>query len=254
MKYIIFTSGNFYDCSEMFHKSKVCFRYKQVFIEKKFFIMRKFTVTEEEKKQILESHMSHGYKQGVLFEQSETYKLNMAIQCFLNKKGIKDDTGQPLKMDGSIGTYPNSKSAQAIVKYQTMIKVYPTDGVWGPDTIGKMPESDKKMYRECVSEHGDIIDKGLHLFGLDEQVTKLRTGESLNDKDLKIMACRTWNRWKGISTEEDVMKAKNWTKTVMKTEYPYDMDVVCKSTGDTTGIKSDADRMVLKGVIELAWI
>lgn len=129
--------------------------------------MSKFTVSEEEKKQILESHMSHGYKKGVIFEQSETYKLNMAIQCFLNKKGVKDDAGQALEMDGSIGTYPKSKSAQAIVKYQTMIKVYPTDGVWGSDTIGKMPESDKKMYRECVAEHGDIIDKGLHFFGLD---------------------------------------------------------------------------------------
>jgi hypothetical protein len=129
--------------------------------------MNRFTVTEEEKKQILENHMSHGYKKGVIFEQSETYKLNMAIQCFLNKKGVKDDAGQALEMDGSIGTYPKSKSAQAIVKYQTMIKVYPTDGVWGSDTISKMPESDKKMYRECISEHGDIIDKGLHFFGLD---------------------------------------------------------------------------------------
>lgn len=129
--------------------------------------MNKFNVSEEEKKQILEHHMSHGYKKSILSEQSETYKLNMAIQCFLNKKGVKDDAGQALKMDGSIGTYPKSKSAQAIVKYQTMINVYPADGVWGPDTMGKMPESDKKIYKGCVAEHGDILDKGLHFFGLD---------------------------------------------------------------------------------------
>jgi hypothetical protein len=216
--------------------------------------MSKFTVSEEEKRQILEQHKSRGYKTSVISEQTETYNRNMAIQCFLNKKGVKDDAGQPLKMDGSIGNYPKSKTAQAIVKYQTMIKVYPTDGVWGPDTMEKMPESDKKIYKDCVAEHGDIFDKGLHMLGLDEQVTKLRTGESLNDKDLKIMACRTWNRYKSISSEEDVMKAKNWTKSFTKTQYPYDMDVVCKSTGDTTGIKSDGDRMILKGVIELAWV
>ena len=32
----------------------------------------------------------------VIKEQDENYKINMAIQCFLNKKGIKDDAGQPL--------------------------------------------------------------------------------------------------------------------------------------------------------------
>ncbi len=104
---------------------------------------------------------------GQLNEDQETYNYNMAIQCFLNKKGVKDDSGQPLKMDGSIGNWPKSKSAQAIAKYQTMIKVYPTDGVWGPDTMDKMPEADKEIFKDCVSEHGDFIQKGLHLFGLD---------------------------------------------------------------------------------------
>jgi hypothetical protein len=129
--------------------------------------MNKFTVSEEEKRQIIEQHKSRGYKTSVISEQTETYNRNMAIQCFLNKKGVKDDAGQSLKMDGSIGNYPDSKSAQAIVKYQTMIKVYPTDGVWGPETMKKMPESDMKIYKDCVSEHGDLFDKGLHFFGLD---------------------------------------------------------------------------------------
>lgn len=134
---------------------------------KKCIIMNRFKISEEEKKMILEQHMSHGYKTNVVSEQNENYKINMAIQCFLNKKGVKDDSGQPLKMDGSIGRLPNSKSAQAIARYQGMIKVYPTDGVWGPDTMGKMPDSDKKIYKQCVSDHGDLIDKGRHWLGLD---------------------------------------------------------------------------------------
>jgi hypothetical protein len=129
--------------------------------------MNKFNLTEKEKQQILEQHKSHGYKTSVISEQTETANINKAIQCFLNKKGIKDDSGQPIKIDGSIGRYPNSKSAQGIVKYQEMIKVYPTDGVWGPSTMSKMPEPDKKIYKECVAEHGDIFDKGRRWLGLD---------------------------------------------------------------------------------------
>jgi hypothetical protein len=102
----------------------------------------------------------------VIQEQDENYKINMAIQCFLNKKGIKDNNGQSLKLDGSIGNLPNSKSAQAIAKYQSSIGVN-EDGVWGYDTNTKMPPKDKVIYKQCASEHGDIIDKGLHLLGLD---------------------------------------------------------------------------------------
>ena len=128
--------------------------------------MKKFNLSEEERKDILEQHKSRGYKSSI-DEQTETANINKSIQCFLNKKGITDDSGQPLKVDGSIGRYPNSKSAQAIVKYQTMIKVTPTDGVWGSDTMSKMSELDKKIYKQCVSDHGDIIDKGRHWLGLD---------------------------------------------------------------------------------------
>ena len=104
----------------------------------------------------------------VIKEQSDmtTYNYNMAVQCFLNKKGIKDDSGQTLKMDGSIGNYPKSKTAQAIVKYQYMIGV-DSDGVWGPDTMDKMPEADKTIYKQCKSDNGDIFDKGAHWLGLD---------------------------------------------------------------------------------------
>jgi hypothetical protein len=102
----------------------------------------------------------------VIKEQDENYKINMAIQCFLNKKGIKDDAGQSLKLDGSIGNLPNSKSAQAIAKYQSSIGV-DSDGVWGYDTNTKMPPKDKVIYKQCSSDHGDLLDKGLHFLGLD---------------------------------------------------------------------------------------
>lgn len=134
---------------------------------KKYVIMNRFKISEEEKKMILEQHMSHGYKSNVVSEQNENYKINMAIQCFLNKKGIKDDSGQPLKLDGSIGSYPNSKSAQSIKKYQETIGIIPGDGMWGENTVRKMSDSDKNLYKECISEHGSIIDKGLRWLGLD---------------------------------------------------------------------------------------
>jgi hypothetical protein len=96
----------------------------------------------------------------VIKEQDDNYKINMAIQCFLNKKGVKDDSGQSLKLDGSIGNLPNSKSAQAIAKYQSSIGV-DDDGVWGYETNTKMPPKDKMIYKQCISDHGDLFDKGL---------------------------------------------------------------------------------------------
>jgi hypothetical protein len=103
----------------------------------------------------------------VIKEQTEEYNHNMAIQCFLNKKGVKDDGGQPLKMDGQIGTLAmKSKTAQAIAKYQQRIGSEP-DGVWGEDTTSRMPNADKVIFKQCVSDHGDIFDKGAHWLGID---------------------------------------------------------------------------------------
>ena len=102
----------------------------------------------------------------VIQEQDENYKINKAIQCFLNKKGVKDNKGQSLELNGSIGNLPNSKSAQAIAKYQSSIGV-DNDVVWGYYTTTKMPPKDKVIYKQCLSDHGDIIDKGMHLLGLD---------------------------------------------------------------------------------------
>ena len=91
---------------------------------------------------------------------------NRGIQCFLNKKNVKDDEGKPLKLDGSIGNLPNSKSAQAVAKYQSMIRVTP-DGVWGEDTMDAMPEKDKVIFKQCMSDYGDLFDKIAHYFGWD---------------------------------------------------------------------------------------
>ncbi len=124
--------------------------------------MKKYVLTESQYNKLMDRLIS---------EQPEHYNYNMAIQCFLNKKGIKDDSGQPLKMDGSIGTYPKSKSAQAILNYQqTLKKLDPKymDGTWGEMTMMAMPPQDMVIFKDCKSEHGDIFDKGMHLFGLDD--------------------------------------------------------------------------------------
>lgn len=135
--------------------------------------MSKFLINEEEKKRILGMHLNATSRQYLKedFNNSmttiERYNYNLAIQCFLNKKGVKDDAGKALVMDGSIGNYPKSKSAQAIAKYQSMINVYPVDGVWGEDTMDKMPEKDKVIFKQCVSDHGDLFQKVMHYFGWD---------------------------------------------------------------------------------------
>jgi hypothetical protein len=135
--------------------------------------MKQFRINEQEKSRILGLHIEATSRQYLKEDFNngmttiERYNYNMAIQCFLNKKGVKDDAGQSLKMDGSIGNYPKSKSAQAILKYQSMIKVYPADGVWGEQTMSEMPENDKKIFKQCVSDYGDLFDKISHYFGWD---------------------------------------------------------------------------------------
>jgi peptidoglycan hydrolase-like protein with peptidoglycan-binding domain len=114
---------------------------------------------------LTESDLTRIVKRVIAEQEDNNYK--KAIQCFLNKKGIKDDSGQSLKIDGSIGNYPKSKTAQAIHNYQSKIGVYPADGVWGENTMSKMPNRDKEMFKQCVSDYGDIFDKGAHWFGLD---------------------------------------------------------------------------------------
>ena len=118
------------------------------------------------RKVISEQYLKEDLEQGMT--DIERYNYNRGVQCFLNKKGIKDDEGNKLVMDGSIGNYPKSKSAQAIYRYQEIIKVYPVDGVWGQDTMEAMPDADKKIFKDCISQYGDLFDKIYHYFGWDE--------------------------------------------------------------------------------------
>ena len=114
---------------------------------------------------LTESDLTRIVKRVIMEQDDNNYK--KAIQCFLNKRGIKDDSGKALVIDGSIGNYPNSKSAQAIHNYQSKIGVYPADGVWGEDTMNKMTSKDKVIFKQCVSDYGDIFDKGAHWLGID---------------------------------------------------------------------------------------
>ena len=47
-----------------------------------------------------------------------------------------------------------------------MIGVYPTDGVWGPDTWNKMPPKDKKMLSDFIAKEGGLFDRFLNWLGL----------------------------------------------------------------------------------------
>jgi murein L,D-transpeptidase YcbB/YkuD len=79
---------------------------------------------------------------------------------------MTDDKNQKIVKDGSIGRLPNSKSAQAIAKYQDKIGVT-SDGVWGEETMNKMPGGDKVIFKQCVSDEGDLYDKIVHWIGMD---------------------------------------------------------------------------------------
>jgi peptidoglycan hydrolase-like protein with peptidoglycan-binding domain len=136
-------------------------------------------LTEEEKNAIREQHtggmkiMNENFSKLVntklgdvkplVNEQSDEVRLKKAVQCFLNKKGYKDDSNQPLKVDGLM----DEKTEQALSKYQSKIKVYPADGIWGSATQNKMPSGDVQIFKQCISDEGDIFDKGLHFLGLD---------------------------------------------------------------------------------------
>jgi peptidoglycan hydrolase-like protein with peptidoglycan-binding domain len=95
----------------------------------------------------------------VITEQSEERNMVRAIQKFLNKT-----MRAGLTEDGKTGS--NSKTADAISKYQSKIGVYPADGVWGENTWEKMPEKDKKILKDFIAEEGGPIDMFLNWMGL----------------------------------------------------------------------------------------
>ena len=116
---------------------------------------KRFIISEEEKRDIRSRY-------GLVTEQSDEVRMKKAIQCFLNKKGHKDNNNQPLKVDGLLA----GKTAEALSKYQSKLGI-DADGVWGPMTRDKMPEKDVQIFKQCISDEGSFIDKGLHMFGLD---------------------------------------------------------------------------------------
>jgi hypothetical protein len=88
----------------------------------------------------------------VISEQSEEYKFTRGVQNFLNQK-----MNAGLVLDGKTGR--NSKTAEAIRKYQIKIGVYPADGVWGFNTWESMPEQDKKLLQTLIANEGGLIDR-----------------------------------------------------------------------------------------------
>lgn len=118
--------------------------------------MARITSDPEEQERILKLHLE-ATKRHYLKEQAPDFEEKKAIQCFLNKV-VK--TG--LNVDGMHG----KATEDAITKYQSMRKVYPADGVWGPETQKAMTKSDRLTMEECAREHGTIIDKILKFIGI----------------------------------------------------------------------------------------
>lgn len=121
--------------------------------------MKKLIISESERNSILAQHGKHGYN---ISEQAADLNRKKAIQCFLTKKGLYKG-----KIDGLHGTGTQA----AIEQFQVNARVYPADGVWGPDTESKMNPQDKKIFKECQDEYGDLMDKIVggvsKFFGLD---------------------------------------------------------------------------------------
>lgn len=116
---------------------------------------KRFIISEEERSDIRSRY-------GLVNEQNESPELKKAIQCFLNKKGYRDDSNQPLKVDGLLA----GKTQEALRKYQIKIGV-DSDGTWGPMTQNKMPDSDVQIFKQCIADEGSFIDKGLRMIGFD---------------------------------------------------------------------------------------
>jgi len=192
--------------------------------------MKKIIITESQLKKVVDR---------VLNEADLTnYNFNNAVQLFLIKKKITDSNNQPVKKDGSIGRLPNSKSAQAIAKYQTIIGVEP-DGVFGYDTTEKMKTkfpNDYKLWLECKSEEGDLFDKGAHFLGLDEQSTtnvtrptnnsSANSVPSLNGKTVNLYSDTQNGKFYSQVKIKNVQKTKDG-KVVLYLTNNGDMSITC---------------------------
>lgn len=106
--------------------------------------MKKYIFTESQLKNVIKNQIS---------EQTEELNFKKGVQCFLNKLYKTNIT-----VDGLHGL----KTENLVKKLQTSRGVYPVDGVWGPDTYKKLKPNEIEMFEDCISEHGDIVDKAVH--------------------------------------------------------------------------------------------
>ncbi len=104
--------------------------------------MKKYIFTENQIKKIIDNQIN---------EQSEEQKYMVRVQKFLNDIFKNDKTFRPLVLDGKSG--PNSQTEAAITKLQSLVKVYPTDGVWGPETEEAMKNNRKDLYKIWESKY-----------------------------------------------------------------------------------------------------
>lgn len=84
----------------------------------------------------------------VIKEQSENYKFTVAVQKFLNDKRILN---AKLKVDGLTGR--NSQTEKAIMKLQSMLNMYPVDGIWGKETEDALEENKPEWYQIWDDEY-----------------------------------------------------------------------------------------------------
>jgi peptidoglycan hydrolase-like protein with peptidoglycan-binding domain len=82
----------------------------------------------------------------VIKEESEERKLTRAVQKFLN-----DVMNAGLEVDGLTG--PNSKTEKAIMKLQSMLGVYPTDGKWGKTTEDALEKKKPTWYKKWDDDY-----------------------------------------------------------------------------------------------------
>jgi hypothetical protein len=115
--------------------------------------MKKYIFTESQVKRIMDGVV----EEQLLTEQTSELNAKKAIQCFLNKV-----IGSKLEVDGLHG----DATSEAIAKFQRSKSGLDMDGVWGYSTGSSLNDKEKKIMKDCRSEHGDIIDKFLNWLGL----------------------------------------------------------------------------------------
>ena len=112
--------------------------------------MKKYIFTETQIKKIVDNQITEAQQDQINEQNYERNKIK-AVQEFLNARLKTIPNFKPLTIDGRTGH--NSATEEAIMMYQGIIRVYPTDGVWGPDTESKMPPKEKEYLDKMVSKY-----------------------------------------------------------------------------------------------------